>query len=58
MFVAARMARTARPVRVIQPSHAKAIMAVRTRQVAKLEQKERSGQMLCGAGRDEAVSLV
>ena len=47
-MVAVRMARTARMVREIQPSQAKAIMAVRMRHWAKLEQKARSGQILCG----------
>ena len=57
LLVAARSARTASAVSAIQPSHANAIIAVSTRQGARFEQKERSGQMLCGVGRDEAVSF-
>ena len=52
---AARMARMMSPTRTIHPSHANAIMAVRTRQAANCAQNARFGQMLCARGREKRM---
>ena len=44
-----RIATTTRPTRAVQPSQAKAIMAVSMRQGSNCKQKLRLGQMLCGS---------